>query len=127
MIPISGCIDFSEEKWAGWYEHWIGHEPERFYAYLCREDGTFVGDVCYHDFGEDGVRMIGIVIHSAYRGMGYSEEGLRLLTERAFSHPEIVTLRNEFETHRTAALRIHRKVGFIVETNDKDAVLTLHK
>ena len=110
--PVSGCIDFCPERWETWYEKWIGRVPERFYAYLQREDGVFVGDVCYYPTGNDGERMIGIVIHSACRGMGYSGEGLRLLIGEAFSHEEIGALCNEFETTRTAAICAHRRAGF---------------
>ena len=125
--PVSGVIDFSRGRWEAWSEKWLGREPERFYAYLQREDGTFVGDVCFYVTGTEGERMIGIVIHSAYRGMGYSEEGLRLLIERAFSHKEVCSLRNEFETHRKAAMHVHQKVGFTAEMTGGKAVLTLKK
>lgn len=125
--PVSGVIDFSRDRWESWAEKWLGREPERFYAYLQREDGTFVGDVCFYVTGREGERMIGIVIHSAFRGMGYSKEGLRLLTGRAFSHKEIRSLRNEFELHRKAALHIHEKAGFTVTTDGESAVLTLKR
>ncbi|MBR6789963.1 MAG: GNAT family N-acetyltransferase [Oscillospiraceae bacterium] len=110
--PVTGIIDFSKDRWDAWYEKWIGRVPERFYAYLQREDGVFVGDVCWYITGNEGERMIGIVIHSAYRGMGYGAEGLRLLIGEAFSHGEITALCNEFESARTAAVQLHRRAGF---------------
>lgn len=110
--PVSGCIDFSRDRWDGWYAKWIGREPERFYAYLQQEDGAFVGDVCYYPAGNEGERMIGIVIHSAYREKGYGAEGLRLLIDAAFSHEEITALCNEFETTRVPAVRLHWRAGF---------------
>ena len=126
-FPPDGCIPNAAEAWDNICASWIGRVPERFYAYLQREDGVFVGDVCFYVTGREGERMIGIVIHSAYRGMGYSEEGLRLLIGRAFSHKEICSLRNEFEVHRKAALHIHEKAGFAVRITGEDAVLTLKR
>ena len=111
-FPPDGCIPHPEEDWANLTEHWIGQEPQLFYAYLQRKsDGAFVGDVNYHYTPERDWWDMGVVIYAPERGKGYGKQGLRLLADHAFSHG-VKRLHNEFETTRDAAYRIHRAVGF---------------
>ena len=125
-FPPDGCIEFPETKWDEWYKRWIGHEPERFYAYLRRTgDGAFVGDVCWHRIPDEEACEIGVVIHSPHRGHGYGKQGLFLLTERAFRIGNVPALCNTFESTRTAARRIHRAAGFR-ETEGRDGLLYLY-
>lgn len=110
--PWGGCIAFPETDWADWYDHWVGREPERFYAYIRRSDGAWIGDVNFHHTpGKDWWDM-GIVIHAPYRGKGYAYPALRLLADRAFRVCGISRLHNDFEDSRSAAYHIHRKLGF---------------
>ena len=108
-FPPDGCIPGAAEAWENICTSWIGHEPERFYAYLQRvSDGAFVGDVNYHQNGQG----MGIVIYAPERGKGYGKAGLRLLADKALRIDGVPTLRNDFETDRDAACHIHRAVGF---------------
>ena len=112
-FPPDGCIDFPESDWADWYAQWVGREPERFYAYLRREnDGAFVGDVNFHRVPERDWWDMGILIHAPERGKGYGKAGLALLLERAFRIDNVTRLHNEFENTRDAAYHIHRALGF---------------
>ncbi len=109
----TGCIDFPEEDWPGWYARWIGTEPQRFYAYLReKETGTFLGEVNLFQLELPGVYEMGIVVYSAYRGKGYSQEGIRLLLEYAFEEMGAKEVTNCFEASRKAALKIHQEAGF---------------
>ncbi len=110
-FPPDGCIPDPESEWEDLLSDWIGHEPERFYAFLQRvSDGEFVGDVNYH---KSGCRYdMGIVIYAPERGKGYAKEGLRLLADRAFRIDGIPRLNNDFETTRDAAYHVHKAVGF---------------
>lgn len=111
-FPPDGCIPEAEQGWKRLSSDWIGHEPERFYAYLRRTaDGAFVGDVNFHYTPARDWWDMGIVIYAPERGKGYGKEGLRLLAAYAFSHG-VRRLHNDFETDRDAAYRIHRAVGF---------------
>lgn len=118
--PPQGTVPFPEEAWDAWLQAWTDREPERFCGYLQAEDGTLVGEVCWHGFGQE----MGVVIHAPYRGRGYGLEGLRLLAERAFRHGEISMLVNTFEADREPALAVHERMGF-VPVGEKDGVLTL--
>ena len=107
-FPPDGTMPFPEEKWDAWLERWTGSEPERYCGYLLDGD-TPVGEVCWHGYGEG----MGVVIKAEYRGHGYGAQGLALLCERAFSHPEITHLLNIFEDTRDSAMAMHLRAGFV--------------
>ena len=109
--PWGGCIDFPEAEWAEWYDHWIGKEPTRFYAYI-QVDGKWIGDLNFHYTPEKDWWDMGIVIYAPYRGKGYAFPALQLLADRAFRICGISRLHNDFEDCRSAALHIHQKLGF---------------
>ena len=45
----TGCIDCPDEVLADVYDRLIGHEPDRFYAYIKRSsDGAWLGEVNFH-------------------------------------------------------------------------------
>lgn len=109
----TGCIDFPEENWGGWYARWVNAEPERFYAFLRRKlDGAFLGEVNLYRKGPEGWYEMGIVLHAKYRGQGYSKEGIKLLLHYAFESMGAAAVSNEFEPTRNAAWKIHKAAGF---------------
>lgn len=109
----TGCIDYPDEALPEWHDHWVGNEPERFYAYIRRKsDGAWIGDVNFHYNEERDWHDMGIVIYAPYRGRGYAVAALKLLLTHAFRECGISRLHNDFETSRGAAWAIHRKVGF---------------
>lgn len=121
----TGCIDFPEKNWDGWYKKWVHAQPERFYAYLRRKsDGAFLGEVNLYQKGPTGWYEMGIVLHSRYRGQGYSKEGIKLLLHYAFESMGAATVSNEFETSRKAAWRIHEAAGF-EPVGEENGVVTL--
>ena len=110
----TGCIDFPESEWAEWYEHWINSEPEQFFAYIKRSDGTWIGNINFHYTPERDWWDMGIVIYAPYRGKGYAVPALRLMLEHAFQDCGVTRLHNDFEVERReyAALKSHFAVGF---------------
>lgn len=75
-----GTILFPEDRWGDWYTYWVvQHEGKRYYRYLQREDGTFVGEIAYHLDEETGYYMANIIIHAPYRKKGYGGQGLDIL------------------------------------------------
>ena len=124
-FPPDGCIPDAAEEWDDLCAGWIGHEPERFYAYLQRvSDGAFVGDVNYH-LNRDGNQYdMGVVIYAPERGKGYGKAGLRLLVDKALRIDGVPALHNDFEPTRDAAYSIHRAVGFR-EAGTTDGILHL--
>ena len=115
----TGCIDFPEEKWRGWYDRFIGREPEKFYAYVvCKEDGAFVGEVVLRQEGAPGRYEMGVVIEACHRGKGYSAEAMRLLMDTAFNKLNAQVVCNDFERSRAAALKLHLNAGFEIVSED---------
>ncbi len=124
-FPPDGCIPQPEEEWERLQKDWIGHEPERFYAFLQRSsDGTWVGDVNYHRSPDGEWYDMGIVIYAPERGKGFGKQGLHLLMDRAFRVDGINCLRNDFESTRDAAYAIHKAAGFR-ETGRQDGLIRL--
>ena len=119
-FPPDGCLPFPESDWDEWLDEWTGQEPERFCGFLADASGELVGEISWHGYGAG----MGIVILAAHRGKGYGAEGLRLLIDRAFRHPEIISLTNDFEPERRTAMAAHRKLGF-VPVGEKDGVCIL--
>jgi RimJ/RimL family protein N-acetyltransferase len=62
---------------------------------------------------------MGIVLHSAQRGKGYSKEGVRLLVDHAFGELGARKVTNRFEPSREAALNIHKAAGFQVAKEEE--------
>lgn len=121
----TGCIAFPEPKWAGWYDFFIGREPERFYAYIAREtDGAFLGEVNLHRAADGDWHEMGIVLEARHRGRGYAAGALRLLLAHAFEVLGASAVRNTFEAARAAALRAHLAAGF-VQTGRENGVVEL--
>ena len=111
----TGCVDYPDEVLPSWHEDMIGHEPDRFYAYIKRSsDGAWIGDVCFHYTPEKDWYDMGIVIYAPYRGKGYAVPALKLMLDHAFRVCGISRIHNDFEVARNevAAWETHRKAGF---------------
>lgn len=93
---------------------WIGQEPERFYAYVRRQDGTWIGEVNVHYNAEDDWWDMGIVLDACFRGQGFAVPALQLLLEHAFVQMNVTRIHNDFEIARaeTAAWKTHLRAGF---------------
>lgn len=108
----TGCIDFPENEWGTDFTRLTQKIPGFFYAYLReRSSGAFIGEVSFHP-GEGPWSELGVVLHAPYKGRGYGRAALELLAHRAFVDQGLPALRNTFEPERTAALAVHRAVGF---------------
>ncbi len=120
----TGCIFFPREEWTGWYDYFVGREPERFYAYIVNDtDGAFIGEVNLHRSNCGSWHEMGIVIEARYRGHGYSRCALKLLLVHAFEKMNVSEVRNDFEEPRIAAMKTHLSVGFEEYKREDDIVL----
>lgn len=111
--PDTGCIDFPRSEWAETCARLTGDMPHSFYAYLReRSSGAFMGEVSFHPSFDGPWAEMGVVLHAPHKGRGYGRAALELLVERAFVDCGVTVLHNTFEPERSAALAIHRAVGF---------------
>ena len=79
-----GTIDFPEDRWASWYDRWVANpEGKRFYRYLRKDSGDFVGEVAFHLDEERQIHLADVIVCAPFRGQGFGGQGLRLLCEAA--------------------------------------------
>lgn len=119
-----GIIDFSEDKWANWYEKWVKNPQNgRFYRYLQNaETKEFIGEIAYHYNGKK--YMVDVIVFSKHRAKGYGTEGLRLLCEAAKS-AGIQCLYDDIAIDNPA-ISIFLRMGFTEEYRT-DEVIMLRK
>ena len=108
----TGCLEFPESEAEGWYNKWVGCQPERYFAYLRREDGRWVGYVNFHRNFDAPWHDMGVLVEGQYRKQGYGTKALHLLIYQAFEVCRVTALHNDFESTRAAAYHMHLKAGF---------------
>ncbi len=117
-----GVIDFPREDWASWYSHWVENcGGERFYRYLQREDGVFVGEVAYHLDKDSNMVMVDVIVHARYRGQGYGSEGLSLLCEAARANGVSAVYDNLALDN--SALSMFLGLGFVEQYRDESVIM----
>jgi len=130
----TGCIDFNESFWVGWFSYWVNNTPARYYAYIIKKDGNVaIGEVALRYVNEKNAHCVNIIIEAKYRGNGYSEEALRLLVDTGFHKLSINKVFDDFPRARVSAEKVFNKVGFkrvsddIVELTKEDYLNLLNK
>ena len=79
-----GTIDFPQDQWRDWYDHWIKNpEDRRYYRYLKTEKGEFLCEIAYHYDQNTKAYMANVIIHAEHRGKGYGSEALDMLCQEA--------------------------------------------
>lgn len=128
----TGCIDFREEYWEDWFSRWVNNMPDRYYAYIIKcDEHSPIGEVALRYVEEKAAYCVNIIIEARYRGMGYSEEALKLLADAAFNELNAEKIYDDFPAARVSADRAFKRVGFkrvtddMVELTRKDYLLTI--
>lgn len=79
-----GTIPFPREKWADWYDFWIGNPNKCFYRYITTgKSRSFVGEAAYHYDSDMGLYLADVIISAKSRRQGFGKAGLLLLCEAA--------------------------------------------
>lgn len=112
--PLTGCVDFPASNWQKFQEHYCSDLQKCGYFYLMLARKTPIGHAHYR-VGENRKADIGINIVPTWRGQGYGAIGLRLLIERIRQETQAEVICNEFEPSRIAAVRLHEKLGFVID------------
>ena len=108
----TGTISKTDEELLIWYDKWINHEPDRYYAYIYVENiKEPIGEIYYYPDGD--VHSMGIVIDYKYRGYGYSYDALIELEKIAFEKNGISELSDMVPLNRINAIKVFKKAGFI--------------
>lgn len=117
--PETGCVSFPPEDWQAFYQHFIGQEPLRFYAYIVRSDNDeFIGEVNVREVPGKPWYEMGIIVSASERGRGYSNDALEELLEVAFARLGAPAVHNFFEDHRKAAIALHLAHGFQITSHE---------
>ena len=125
----TGTISKTDDELLDWYDKWIDHEPDRYFAYIYVQDiNEPVGEVYYYPDGD--VHSMGILIDYKYRGKGYSYYALIELEKIAFEKNNISELSDMVPLNRDGAIKVFKKTGFIhtkkeiiEKVFDKDSVV----
>ena len=115
--PTTGCIDFPMSDWRWWRDVWLRALPERFDAFLYEEGVGFVGEVCWYYDAETESTCVGVLVEGKHRGRGVGTEGLKLITERALSVPEIDCVCVPVRADDEIAYRMCLSVGYRAQEN----------
>lgn len=116
-----GTIDFPEERWAVWYQKWLGGDERYFYRYLVNEAGDFVGEAAYH-YGEDlRAYLCDVIVMAKFRGNGYGRQGLELLCQTAKENG--LTELFDMIAADNPSINLFLSSGFTVVGEDRDSVV----
>ena len=117
-----GTIDFPEERWRDWYEHWVESPQKCFYRYLyVRETDTCVGEVAYHYDAEYQKYLADVIVMDRYRGNGYGREGLELLCQAA-KEQGLTELCDNIAPDNPA-IRLFTQLGFVELWRDEECIM----
>lgn len=99
---LTGCMDHPDQHM--FYTLWMMEE---------KEDGLFIGNLCFKGLNPDGTVEIGYGVDEEYRNNGYCTEAVRAMTKWALSQEGVSSVEAETEPANTASLRVLEKAGFI--------------
>lgn len=118
-----GTIDFPEERWAAWYDHWVLHpEGKRFYRYAAElPERRFVGETAFHWDEARAIWCADVIILAEYRRRGYGRAALRLLCDAARENG-VELLRDDIAIDNPAA-RMFLAEGFVEEYRTEEFVM----
>ncbi|WP_216382649.1 GNAT family N-acetyltransferase [Arcanobacterium phocae] len=112
----TGCIDWPEHEWAQFLNDYCSDVAQAGYFYLVQiSTDQFVGHAHYRIIDREA--QIGINIVPNMRNQGLATLALQLLLQHIESMTQATVAVNEFESSRTGAVRLHRKLGFVPQTS----------
>ena len=99
---LAGCR--AEPEMALWYTAW---------KVVRKEDGAFVGDMCFKGLPENGHPEIGYGIQKPYENNGYATEAARTLCKWALEQPGVMAVEAETDPDNAASQYILTTLGFV--------------
>lgn len=98
---LTGCREKPEQ--ALWYTAW---------KLIRRQDGAFVGDMCFKGLPENGRPEIGYGILEEYQNNGYATEAARVLCRWALEQPGVTAVEAETDPYNAASQKVLARLGF---------------
>ncbi|MBR3162321.1 MAG: GNAT family N-acetyltransferase [Bacilli bacterium] len=125
----TGTIIKTDEEMIDWYNNWINHEPDKYFAYIYTDNiNEPIGEIYYYK--DNNTYSMGILIQDKYRGKGYSYKALLELEKVAFEKNNITELSDLIPENRISAIKVFKKAGFIItnkqikkEVSNKDIII----
>ncbi len=109
----TGTITKTDEEMIDWYNNWINHEPDKYFAYIYTDNiNEPIGEIYYYK--DNNTYSVGILIQDKYRGKGYSYKALLELEKVAFDKNNITKLSDLIPENRISAIKVFKKAGFII-------------
>lgn len=99
---LTGCMDHPEQHM--FYTLWMMEE---------KEEGLFIGNLCFKGLNPDGSVEIGYGVDEEYRNKGYCTEAVSGLTKWALSQEGVKCVEAEAESTNIASIRVLEKVGYV--------------
>ena len=117
----TGCIDWPESEWPQFAARLARPASQQGYFYV-RDDltGVDLGHVHY-EVDADGIAAIGLNVIPSRRGQELGSAFLGLLLDRVWTETAAGCAVNEFEDGRQAAVRLHRRFGFVPDAHPTGA------
>lgn len=115
MVDVGGTHTLDEQQWTRWFTKWIlpGQPDRRYFLIRLIEDDMPIGEICFFNF-DPRTRManVSMNIEASYRGNGYSQEALLLLSRFYFTDFDGNTLVDDIALENRVAQRALLKFGF---------------
>lgn len=117
-----GVIDFSRDRWEGWYGKWVEGAKDHLYRYLFSpEENAFVGEVAYHYDEEYKGYICDVIIKYCFRGRGYGKQALALLLGEAKKNGIDVVYDNIARDN--PAIKLFTNAGFVEVWRNEDFIM----
>jgi diamine N-acetyltransferase len=109
--------EITKDQQISWYERYKESNTDNMFIIATR-DGQEVGTIALYniDIGTRGAELGRVLILEEYRGNGYAEEAVRLLTDYAFKVFRLYKVRVHTHLDNLDAIAVYARAGFKTTT-----------
>ncbi len=115
-----GVVDFSEDKWASFYDRFLGENSENVYFHIYNLDNVFVGEVSASYKEEFKAYGLNIKIKYDFRGNNHGSDALSEFLDYLFYEMKIDRIVDNVALDNFSAIKLLNSFGFreILETSE---------
>ena len=105
--------EISKEQQRSWYERYQENSTDRMFI-IKLKSGEYIGTIALYniDIGSRKAVLGRVLLLEEFRGHGYAEEAVKLLTDYAFSIMKLYKIKVEVHQDNLDALAIYARAGF---------------